>query len=107
MTFPSILGYIIEVSKTKEKGKKKMFITFETTETTETTVDITRVQSWDTESLVRFSAEQLGTDYVDFSKPSKIAKGDVTEIDWKPLINRYRTEMVVLRRPARKFTVSI
>jgi hypothetical protein len=83
-----------------------MFITFET-EDTFITIDATRVKSWDTESLVRFASEQLGTDYIDFSKPSKTAKGKVTEIDWKPLINQYRTEMTKLRRPVRKFAVSI
>ena len=82
-----------------------MYITFET-EITFITIDISKVQSWDTESLVRFAANQLRTDYIDFSRRSKVAKGAVTQINWKPLINNYRSEMVTLKRPPRKFVVS-
>lgn len=82
-----------------------MYITFET-EITFITIDISKVQSWDTESLVRFAADQLGTDYVDFSRRSKVAKGAITPINWKPLINSYRSEMVTLKRSPRKFVVS-
>jgi hypothetical protein len=82
-----------------------MYITFETTDSRKITIDITRVQSWDSEDLVRTACEQLGTDYVDFSRKSKKLKGVVTPINWKPLINNYRSEMVTLKRPPRKFVV--
>ena len=82
-----------------------MYITFETTDSQKITIDITKVQSWDTESLVRFAADQLRTDYIDFSRRSKTAKSVVTQINWKPLINNYRSEMVTLKRSPRKFVV--
>ena len=82
-----------------------MYITFET-EITFITIDISKVQSWDTESLVRFAADQLRTDYIDFSRRSKTAKSVVTQINWRPLIQEYRSEMVTLKRPPRKFVVS-
>ena len=40
-----------------------MFITFETENNEQITIDVTPVQSWDKESLVRYSADQLGCDY--------------------------------------------
>ena len=82
-----------------------MYITFKTTDSQKITIDITRVESWDSESLVRFAADQLRTDYVDFSRRSKVAKDAITPINWKPLINNYRSEMVTLKRPPRKFVV--
>lgn len=80
-----------------------MYVTFETTDGQKITIDITRVRTWDTEDLVRNACEQLGTSYVDFSRRSKTAKGAVTPINWKQLIQNYRSEMVTLKRPPRKF----
>ena len=97
------IDYIYDISK---GAKKTMYITFETTDGQKITIDITKVQSWDTESLVRFAADQLGTGYVDFSRRSKKLKGTVTPINWRPLIHNYRQEMVTLKRPPRKFVVS-
>lgn len=84
-----------------------MFITFKTEENTEITIDITAVSSWDKESLVRYAADQLGCDYVDFKKPSKTTNRTITPINWKPLKDSYRQEMLTLKRPVRKFTVSL
>lgn len=81
-----------------------MFVTFET-ESTFITVDISTVQRFDTESLVRFACKQIGTDYVDFFDPSTVARCEVVQINWRPLINRCRQETVILKRPARKFAV--
>ena len=81
-----------------------MFITFETENNEQITIDVTPVQSWDKESLVRYSADQLGCDYVDF-KASKKNKREITPINWKPLKDAYRQEMLTIQRPARKFAV--
>lgn len=104
LTFPCIPGYIV---KNKEnKGDRamfgRMFVTFET-EKTFITVDISTVQSFDTESLVRFACEQIGLDdYVDFFDPSTVARCEVVQINWRPLINRCRQETAI-KRPIRKF----
>lgn len=81
-----------------------MFITFETDKNTKITIDATLVKDWDIESLVRYAADQLGTDYVDFRKIRKV-KTQVTPIDWQPLKRQYRQEMLTLKRPARKYAI--
>jgi hypothetical protein len=83
-----------------------MFITFETDTNKQITVDITSVQSWDKESLVRYSADQLGVGYVDF-KISRKNKKQLTTIDFQPLKRQYRQEMLVMKRPIRKYAVKL
>lgn len=82
-----------------------MYITFETDKNTYITIDATPVKSWDTESIVRYAADQLGTDYVDFKKIRKIGRQKITDIDWQPLKRQYRQEMLTLKRPARKHSI--
>lgn len=52
-----------------------MYVTFETSDGQKITIDITRVRAWDTEDLVHTACEQLGLEYVDFSRRSKKLKG--------------------------------
>jgi hypothetical protein len=84
-----------------------MFIEFETSQSQFVTIDVTEVKSWDKESLVRYASEQLGVDYVDFKVIRKLKDRKITNIDWRPLKVAYRQEWLTLRRPPRKFLVSI
>ena len=84
-----------------------MFIEFETSQSQLITIDVTEVKSWDKESLVKYASEQLGTDYIDFKVIRKLKDRKITNIDWRPLKVAYRQEWLTLRRPPRKFLVSI
>ena len=90
-----------------------MYVTFETSDGQKITIDITRVRAWDTEDLVHTACDQLGLEYVDFSRRSKKLKvkgtvtPTVTPIDWRPLIQEYRSEMVTLKRPPRKGVIPV
>lgn len=84
-----------------------MYVTFKTSDGQKITIDITRVRAWDTEDLVHTACEQLGLEYVDFSRRSKKLKGTVTPINWRPLIQEYRSEMVTLKRPPRKGVIPV
>jgi hypothetical protein len=84
-----------------------MFIEFETDKSKLITIDATEVKSWDKESLVRYASEQLRTDYVDFKVVRKLKDRVVTNIDWRPLKVAYRQEWLTLKRPPRKFLMSI
>ena len=79
-----------------------MFITFENESQQKITIDITSVKNWDKESLVRYSADQLGCDYVDF-KVSRTNKKQLTTINFQPLKRQYRQEMLTMKRPPRKY----
>jgi hypothetical protein len=84
-----------------------MFIEFETNQSEFITIDATEVKSWDKESLVRYAAEQLGTDYIDFKVIRKLKDRKITNVDWRPLKVAYRQEWLTLKRPPRKFLMSI
>lgn len=84
-----------------------MFIEFETSQSQLITIDVSEVKSWDKESLVRYAAEQLRTDYIDFKVIRKLKDRVVTNIDWRPLKVAYRQEWLTIKRPPRKFLVSI
>jgi hypothetical protein len=84
-----------------------MFIEFETDKSKLITIDATEVKTWDKESLVRYASEQLRTDYVDFKVIRKLKDRVVTNIDWRPLKVAYRQEWLTLKRPPRKFLMSI
>jgi len=84
-----------------------MFIEFETSQSQLITINATEVKSWDKESLVRYAAEQLGTDYIDFKVIRKLKDRKITNIDWRPLKVAYRQEWLTLKRPPRKFLMSI
>jgi hypothetical protein len=84
-----------------------MFIEFEDSRSQLITIDVTEVKSWDKESLVRYAAEQLGTDCIDFKVIRKLKDRKITNIDWRPLKVAYRQEWLTLKRPPRKFLVSI
>jgi hypothetical protein len=84
-----------------------MFIEFETSQSQLITIDATEVRSWDKESLVRYASEQLGVDYVDFKVVRKLKDRKITNIDWRPLKVAYRQEWLTLKRPPRKFLMSI
>lgn len=79
-----------------------MYLTIETPETY-ISVDITKVTSFDSESLARFATEQLGTDYLDW-QPCQYPRTEIKEINWTPLINRVRQEGTLKRKP-RKYAV--
>jgi hypothetical protein len=84
-----------------------MFIEFETSQSQLITINATEVKTWDKESLVRYASEQLRTDYVDFKVIRKLKDRVVTNIDWRPLKVSYRQEWLTLKRPPRKFLMSI
>jgi hypothetical protein len=84
-----------------------MFIEFETNQSEFITIDATEVKSWDKESLVRYASEQLGVDYVDFKVIRKLKDRKITNINWRPLKVAYRQEWLTLKRPPRKFLMSI
>lgn len=80
-----------------------MYLLIETPETF-TTINITKVNSFDHESLARFATEQLGTDYLDW-QACQYPRTEVTDINWTPLINRVRQEGTLKRKP-RKYAVT-
>jgi hypothetical protein len=84
-----------------------MFIEFETSQSQLITINATEVKSWDKESLVRYASEQLGVDYVDWKVIRKLKDKVVAKIDWRPLKVAYRQEWLTLKRPPRKFLMSI
>jgi hypothetical protein len=84
-----------------------MFIEFETDKSKLITIDATEVKSWDKESLTRYASEQLGVDYIDFKVIRKLKDRKITNIDWRPLKVAYRQEWLTLKRPPRKFLMSI
>jgi|688.fasta_scaffold1648831_1 hypothetical protein len=84
-----------------------MFIEFETSQSQLITINATEVKSWDKESLVRYASEQLRVDYVDFKVIRKLKDRVVTNIDWRLLRVAYRQEWLTLKRPPRKFLMSI
>jgi len=84
-----------------------MFIEFETDKSESIVIDVTEVKTWSQDSLVRYASEQLGVDYVDFKVVRKLKDRVVAKIDWRPLKVAYRQEWLTLRRPPRKFLVSI
>jgi hypothetical protein len=84
-----------------------MFIEFETSQSQLITINATEVKTWDKESLVRYAAEQLGTDYIDFKVIRKLKDRKIANIDWRPLKVAYRQEWLTLKRPPRKFLMSI
>jgi hypothetical protein len=85
-----------------KERRKTMFVTFET-ETTFITINISKVDTFDTETLVRVAANQLGVDYLDFFKPGAVARTKISNVDWQPLVNKYRRENVIMKRSPRKF----
>ncbi|MEY2910752.1 MAG: hypothetical protein RLZZ184_61 [Cyanobacteriota bacterium] len=84
-----------------------MFIEFETDKSEFIVIDVTEVKSWDKDSLVRYASDQLGVDYVDWKVIRKLKDRKIANIDWRPLKVAYRQEWLTLKRPPRKFFVSI
>jgi hypothetical protein len=84
-----------------------MFIEFETDKSKLITIDATEVKTWSQDSLVRYASEQLRVDYVDWKVIRKLKDRVVTNIDWRPLKVAYRQEWLTLKRPPRKFLMSI
>ncbi len=84
-----------------------MFIEFETSQSQLITINATEVKSWSQDSLVRYASEQLGVDYVDFKVIRKLKDRKIANIDWRLLRVAYRQEWLTLKRPPRKFLMSI
>lgn len=84
-------------------GDRTMYLLIETPETY-ISLDTTKVNSFDLESLARYATEQLGTDYLDW-QACQYPRTEVKEIDWSPLINRVRQEGTLKRKP-RKYAIT-
>ncbi|MFN6219684.1 MAG: hypothetical protein ACK4WG_11395 [Aphanizomenon sp.] len=84
-----------------------MFIEFETDKSKLITIDVTEVKTWSQDSLVRYASEQLRVDYVDWKVIRKLKDRKITNVDWRPLKVAYRQEWLTLKRPPRKFLMSI